>query len=722
MNKSYARFYALREMRARPKTFLPLFAIFFGVMLLMGNLLIYAQCHRTSDAAYYRVETQLILPDLTETEVEQLRQMSEVRQVEAVRSEGSYTCYVELRDNLATDANAICTTLPKLIERLQLTDRSDAYARFMRYYAENPAYAYDHTSMINSLYVDTLRETSFEPSTLLLIFVSALMLFAVVVLVYSMKIAQSRKEYACLMGMGLTKRGIWAIQMWQGFWLITLGYIPSQLLAIGTMKLVSVLSTHIYPHFRGNTVILFDVPWLLLLFVYGVYLLAVSLGILVCLRSWRGQTLTGMLNDSGTKIPFVQESAGKFLSSGSFEGYGALWQKRNRKTIRPMLVLFLFLILFPALLCGLSIAVLSPNDDADKTAIVSMSGTAKNDYNISFSLLEEFAHVPGVSRLSTHATVGHARQIDGSIQHSFQSFSVVTGTDTVWGAPLIATFLMEESPTDSTVWVSEDFPGNVGDTIQVGNVTAVIERKTGELRSASNTPEDPLYYPILLPLTLAEELYGEPITGAFCHVTVYSDTSDIDGLLSALFTLAGDTKVYLNEHDRYLHGTREQEVMLTNLYYQNRVYDIKDMFTGLFVLVQTVYLLLCAAVVVGGTLRFQLSRRGGEYAVLRSLGLPNDALHRLSDRFCKPLFRYVIPALYPILVLLISTMDDTISIQIEPYLHMTGTRNFVEYGISYGILTVFLYLLYALTAGRTSRNTTEEMLAVPLAEAVKERE
>lgn len=474
MPKSYVRFYALREMRSRPKTFLPLFAIFFGGMLLMGNLLIYAQCQRTSDAAYYRVETQLILPDLTETEVEQLRQMSEVRQVEAVKSEGSYTCYVELRDSLATDANAICTTLPKLIERLRLTDRSDAYARFMRYYAENPAYAYDHTSMINSLYVDTLRETSFEPSTLLLIFVSALMLFAVVVLVYSMKIAQSRKEYACLMGMGLTKRGIWAIQMWQGFWLITLGYIPSQLLAIGTMKLVSVLSTHIYPQFRGNTVILFDVPWLLLFFVYGVYLLAVSFGILVCLRSWRGQTLTDMLNDSDTKIPFVEESADTFLSSGSFEGYGALWQKRNRKTIRPMLVLFLFLILFPALLCGLSIAVLSPNDDADKTAVVSMSETAKNDYNLSFSLLEEFAHVPSVGRLSTHATVGHARQIEGSIQHSFQSFSVVTGTDTVWGAPLIATFLMEESPTDGMVWVSEDFPGNVGDTIQVGNVTAVI--------------------------------------------------------------------------------------------------------------------------------------------------------------------------------------------------------------------------------------------------------
>ena len=69
MEKRHTWFYALREMRARPRTFLPLFAIFFGVMLLMGNLLIFAQCQLTSDIAYYKVETQLILPDLTEEEV-----------------------------------------------------------------------------------------------------------------------------------------------------------------------------------------------------------------------------------------------------------------------------------------------------------------------------------------------------------------------------------------------------------------------------------------------------------------------------------------------------------------------------------------------------------------------------------------------------------------------------------------------------------------------------
>lgn len=616
MEKSYTRFYALREMRARPKTFLPLFAIFFGVMLLMGNLLIYAQCQMTSDAAYYRVETQLIFPDLTDTEVEQLRRMSEVRQVEAVQSENGYIGYVELIDRLATDANAICTTLPKLIERLHLEDRSATYANFMRYYAENPAYAYDHTSMINAQYVDALRQSLFEPSTLLLMLIAALMLLAVTVLVFSMKISQSRKEYACLMGMGMGRRGIWSIQMWQGFLLVTAGYIPSQLLAILTMKIVSVLSYRIYPHFRGNTVILFDVPWLVLLLLYGLYLLAVAVGILLCLRSWKGQTLTEMLNDSGTKIPFVQESAEKFLSSGSFEGYGKLWQKRNRKTIRPMLVLFLLLILFPSLIAGMAMAMLEPDDDKD--AIVSITPTT--DGEISLALLEEMANIPGVTKISTYATVGRSRQIEGSVQYGNQGVSVVTeSSTTVVGAPLIATFLMEEVPADGTVWVSEDFPGNVGDTIRVDTVTAVIERKTEELRSSLSFAGDHVKYPILLSLSLAEELYGEPITHAHLYGRLYSDLpeTEIDGLLDTLFQLVGDTKVYLNEHDRWLHGGKELDVYLTNLYYENRVNDIQNTFMGLFLLVQTIYLLLCAAVVIGE--RFG-SSCPGEVANMRYCG------------------------------------------------------------------------------------------------------
>lgn len=725
MERSYARFYAIRELRARPKTFLPLFAICFGVMLLMGNLLIYAQCQRTSDAAYYRVETQLILPDLTDGEVDALRQMAEIRQVDAVKVDGGYIAYVELIDRLATDPNAICTMLPTCIERLQLQDRSTAYEVFMRNYAQNPAYAYDHTNMINSAYVDALRETAFAPETLLLVFVAALVLFAAVVLVYAMKLSRSRKEYACLMGLGLTRRGIWAIQMWQGFWLITLGYVPSQLLAILSMKVVSVLSTRIYPHFRGNTVLLFDVPWLLLLILYGVNLLAVALGIFVCLRAWKGQTLTGLLNDSGTKISFVAESARKFLSSGSFDGYGAIWQKRNRKTIRPMLVLFLCLLLFPSLLAGICLVGMASGEQRDMTAIVSVIGTNKNEGRISFALLEDFASIPGVSHLSTSTTVGHRRQIEGAVRYdSSHGFSAVTDRETVSVVPLVATFLMEESPTDGTVWVSPDFPGDVGDTMQIGSVTAVIEQKTEELRSSPNAWEDYMDYPVLLPLSLSEALFGEPITGANCRVTVQSDLPDeeIDGLLSTLFTLVGDDSVYLNEHDRYLRSTREQDVLLTNLYYQNRVANIKNTFMGLFLLTQTVYLLLCAAVVIGGTLGFQLDRRRGEYAVLRALGLSDASLQRISDRFCRPLFRYGIPILYPIMVVLISLLDDTITIVTEPYLHMTGTHNFVEYVISYGILSVLLYLLYATTARHTSRKTTSEMLAVPLAVAVKERE
>lgn len=82
----------------------------------------------------------------------------------------------------------------------------------------------------------------------------------------------------------------------------------------------------------------------------------------------------------------------------------------------------------------------------------------------------------------------------------------------------------------------------------------------------------------------------------------------------------------------------------------------------------------------------------------------------------------MIPTLYPLLVLLMSTMDDTITIRVEPNLHLTGMHNFLEYVVCYGILSIVLYLLYATTAKRTFQRTTEEMVSVPLAEAVKERE
>ena len=67
--RSFPRFLALREMRRRLRTYLPMFCIYFGVMLLLFNLFIYTESRIQSDILYYKVNTQWILPELTDAEI-----------------------------------------------------------------------------------------------------------------------------------------------------------------------------------------------------------------------------------------------------------------------------------------------------------------------------------------------------------------------------------------------------------------------------------------------------------------------------------------------------------------------------------------------------------------------------------------------------------------------------------------------------------------------------
>ena len=50
--RSFALMYALRELKHRKKTFIPVICIAAGVMILMTTLLIYFQSEYTSDLAY----------------------------------------------------------------------------------------------------------------------------------------------------------------------------------------------------------------------------------------------------------------------------------------------------------------------------------------------------------------------------------------------------------------------------------------------------------------------------------------------------------------------------------------------------------------------------------------------------------------------------------------------------------------------------------------------
>ncbi len=738
MEKSYIRFYALREMRARPKTFLPLLAIFFGVMLLMGNLLIYFQCQLTSDVAYYKVETQLILPDLTDEEVTRLRQMDYVTKAEAVPdANNTYTCYVELTEDKNTKVRAIGDCLLDIIDRLGLEERSDPYIHYIFWYHDSqvgPAEAIDRSNLFNSLYIDALQDGMFQPATITLALIAALMLFAVVVLVYRMKIAQATKEYACLIGMGMSLGQLGKIQYLQGIILLTASFVPSQLLAIVTMKVVSLLSYRIYPEFDGNQALLFSVPWSTLGIVFILYLIAMMAGIFLCLHPYRTKTVSAILSGAADRIPFVARSSEKFLRTGSFDGYGKIWKQRNRQNVLPVMILFFALILFPAFLFGAFLGGMEDMADAlDNTgsrSVVQLHSYVSGGGAVPYNVVKDLSELPEVDgiRFGWNRAIPCLAKLEDGMEGNM---SIDTAGGTVECAYYMITAFAEERPAEGEIWVCHDFPAEVGDTVIIRwngkQIDAVVSRKHPEM--VSRIPaydKTKTIFEIAFDEAMYPALYNDKPIAFNGYINILSSVpdEDIQTLLDKIAILTGDTKVYLNDHDRNLHGRNERSYVLENSYYQSRIGTIKSAFLSIFFLAQTLYLILCAAAVIGSTIDFQLHRRRGEFSVLRALGLEDEAIHALAASYTGVIFRFVIPVLYPVMVFILYFGNPESGLRTndfgEKYI---GALSTLYYGLgAYAVTCVILFLLYGGTAWLASRKAVGHMLSAPLAQSVKERE
>ena len=134
--------------------------------------------------------------------------------------------------------------------------------------------------------------------------------------------------------------------------------------------------------------------------------------------------------------------------------------------------------------------------------------------------------------------------------------------------------------------------------------------------------------------------------------------------------------------------------------------------------------MLCAASVIGSTISFQIHRRRAEFAVLRALGLEDTAIHALAASYTGLLFRRVIPVLYPMLVLFLYSGNPDAGIRTNDFGEKTiGALSTLYYGLgAYAVTCSILYLLYGGTARFASAGTVKQMLSVPLAVSVKERE
>ena len=728
--RSFPRFLALREMRRRPRMYLPMFCIYFGVMLLLFNLFIYTESRIQSDILYYKVNTQWILPELTDAEITVLRAEEDVQAVEAVADGyGTYTAYVTLVPEKDHSVHEICRSLCDTLTRMQLWERSAVYKNAKRISDELGVDHLYNGALVNAQYLSALSESLFQPSMLLLSFLSAGMIFAVTVFLYRMKLAQSAKEYAVLRGMGMTMRTLRQIQFGQANAILTLSFFPSLGLSVGTMALICHLTTKLFPDYHGNTVLYLGIPWGTIAFLWVVWSLAVFIAIFLCTRMFRQKTVTELSHGAAEEISYVEKSDGKFLNGGGLKRYETLWRKRNRKKLTRTAVLCLLLVLFPGLIFSVFLTMRMTrgkvkNIPLAENEVYVYRLESNKEEGISTNLLEDLAALPGVSRL-------YARSFSFLPENTAMCPKYVTVRVNGASYPALCvntTAALRDMPSPGAVWVCADFPGNSGDTIRLsvdgyGTVEAVIEKKDETIAGRENQFRG-YEYTIFIGSDVYCSLYGTtaPRFDAFVNVLADTTVQSPEDTVAEIERFLGYDRVYQNEHERYLHDHMERPYTVTNAYYENQITEIKDTFFELFILIQTFYLLLCAAAVIASVTAFDLSRRESEFATLRAMGVEKAALSGQITGFgCLPIARFL-PALYPLLVILSCIMDDGVGFAQKPFsngLYFQGAKLLAGYLIGDLVAVGILAVLYLGAAYLAGRRTGKKMLGRSLMESIR---
>lgn len=727
--RSFPRFLALREMRRRPRTYQPMFCIYFGVMLLLFNLFIYTESRIQSDILYYKVNTQWILPELTDAEITVLRAEEDVQAVEAVADGyGTYTAYVTLTPDKDHSVHEICRSLCDTLTRMQLWERSAVYKNAKRISDERGVDHLYNGALVNARYLIALSESLFQPSMLLLSLLSAGMVFAVTVFLYRMKLAQSAKEYAVLRGMGMTMRTLRRIQFGQANAILTLSFFPSLGLSVGIMAWICHLTTWLFPDYHGNTVLRLAIPWATIVFLWAVWSLAVFLAIFLCTRMFRQKTVTELSRGAAEEISYVEKSDGRFLSGGGLSRYETLWRRRNRKKLMRTAVLCLLLVLFPGLIFSIFLTMhmtaggwmrlpLAENE----TYVYQLRGEKEG---IPARLLEDLAALPGVSRLHSSSFSFLPENTD-----MCPGSAVVQTGGMAYPALCIHTVsAMRDMPSADAVWVGADFPGNSGDMIRLsvdgyGTAEAVIEKKDETLAGRENQFRG-YEYAVFIGSDVYCSLYGTTAPRFHGYVNVIADTTvqSPEDTVAEIERYLGYDRVYQNEHERYLHDRMERPYTVQNVYYESRIVEIKDTFFELFILTQTFYLLLCAAAVIASVTCFDLSRRESEFATLRAMGVEKTVLRgRITGFGCIPIARFL-PILYPLFVFFSCLMDDNVGFARKSFsnaLYFKGTELLVNYLIGEFAAVVLLAVLYLGAAYLAGRRTGKTILGRSLIESIR---
>lgn len=739
--------YALRELKHRKKTFIPVICIAAGVMILMTNMLIYSQSEYTTDLAYYKTDTHLIMPNIKPDEADRMETLEYVDSVDRTVDGGNYICFVKLKDEYLTDFRKYADCGVRIIHDLRLTNRSpyDIYLdRAERYgYTDN---TFIGGGLFNYHYINLMSENPvFNPSSFFIIFISFLMYLAATWLVFSMKVKRGNDEFASMRAMGASMRDLRKINQYEAVGITVIVFIPSIIVSLITMKTVCVLTENLYPDFGLNSLLTFDAPWSMIAVSFVSYILAAYAAVFIVTRHLKTGTVNELMRGTDEKVPFVEKSSIKLVNSPDFRPYFGVELKRTIKSYIPPQVLFCLLILFPMLILGEILKfslTLIPNSSPVSTVYSFESYMVGSDDDLNRS------HIPRV-------LVDNVLSIDGitGVKHR-------KSTD-----PLPYTATLREHPDTylgerinyGEVLCSDlfDEPENIppfgtcfapAELYETGDIlTYTINNKTYELivsearegllehRDAKRFSAYPWKYEIMISdETIADMLdLPEPM---YQNVIFSCEKGRELELIPLIEAAAGYEHTYVNDHERQLRQNAEMAYTGSAVYVEDEIRNFYNAFLFGFLTTETVFLLICAGSVIASVTAYNVSGRTKEISVLRALGMYSEDIQKMSAK--KQLIGIVITIVLTYVsliasnlyldsqqklteaerVILDSTYKGAFSKIVEfflPILHFAGQA----------VPACLIALIaYGACAYFASRKTVGDMLAKPIAEAVKNKE
>lgn len=729
--QSFAVMYAMRELKMRRHTFIPVICIACGVMLLMTNILVYFQCSYTSDLLYYKTETHLILPELSSAEVDHVRQFKFVERVDTVPDGGKYICFVTMKDEYLENYAVYGRCGVQVIEEMRLTDREPYNNYYYRYQLYNVSLDFLRCGMFNSEYASLLFESPIlNPLMMFILFLSFLMHLASITLVFGMKIRRSKAEFASMRALGAKMHHLRQINQIEAAGITLVMFIPSLLLSLGTMKLACSLSVRLYPEHDMNSVLVFDVPWAAIALSFVLYLLAAYLGVFIVTRRLKTNSVSELITGTDEKVSFVEKSSARLINSNDFKPYGALQIKRTLRSYIPTQVLFCALIMFPLLLSSFVFAIFQSLDYLKDDESV-MLFEFRSDYTLSDernfvprTLIDNLLEIDGVtslrhfeatSSLPYNAILDVVSQYNGlNVSTMFQTLSEVFG---------------DEVPQPGYCFAASELY-SVGDKINVSlhgteYTLEVAETREDMLTESKNAAGyDYLRTQIFISDETLADIYGwdEPM---YSYVYVYGERGREEEIIPLIEAAAGYRSTYVNDYERQLREINSYSFTGRAVYIENKINDLYNLFMLSFMLTETLFLLICAGSVIASVTAFEVDGRKNELSVLRALGMEPSSIHKTAQGrqvigiVIMTVLSYVI--LYAVMVKLeFDTIEIPLSSKemIRKELMRIMKTNFT----ALTPVTIAAMLGYGICTAAAAWKTVRGMLSRPIAENVKNKE